>query len=1035
MKSSNNAGSVPAVSGSSGNSKSAGAGSAFFGPNFSLAGAWAIAFGCAVGWGSFVMPGIAFLPKAGPLGTVLGVIIGGAIMAVIAWNYHCMMCRNPGPGGAFAYATQAFGIDHGYLCAWFLVITYAAIIWANATALAIISRYVFGDVLRFGFRYTVAGFEVCGGDVLLAAVAIAVATAICCRPRLSSRVQAFLGIAFFVGIAVIFGVAVAKHNGGLRAIAPAFSPSDTSHAGQVLAIVALSPWIFVGFEAISHVSGEFAFPVGKSFRVMVVALVAAVVAYSLLAVLPVLAPVEGFASWDEYIGKLGEQEGALSLPTFATAGRVMGVAGVAAIAVTMLGAVFTNLVGNTLVTARLIAAMSRERLLPEWFGRVSGRGAPRNATLAVAAVSALVPLLGRTAIGFIVDVTTVGAAIAYAYTSAATWKLARADGRRFDAAVGLCGLALAVGVAVVFIVPNFAADSAMAMESYLILVVWSIAGLLWFHHIFRLDNEMRFGRSTVVWISTLAMILFMSVMWMRTATRTIEKREFEQVSSIWRHGADAPSPEKWLGAIKRSSDRANYALAKVHVMQIGLTSLSILVLFSLYNILRRRERQLEEEKSRARSYFFSTVSHDIRTPLNAIIGYSEMLKEGFKTEEERREALDSISKSGKTLIGIVDDILDLSKLESGLVDEKTEPTDVPRALSVVVDSFRATNAKPDVELRCEIAPMPTLLIDPHRLRQVAFNLVGNAIKFTDRGSVVLRAWYEAAEGSLFGTLRFSIADTGVGIAPEDLKNITSPYTQVNSKLSRHGGTGLGLAICKNLVTSRGGRLDVTSELGRGSTFTVTLPGVESTPAPSSTAVATPAAATAAPPAAAKAAAPQAPATAERATAQLSAQPEPPPPPPPPSIASLAVENAAPVENNTSVSISRRVSKPRRILLADDSALNLKVLRALLKKFGTFDVTFAADGEEACKALLEAGDNPYDLVLTDMWMPNLDGEGLVRKIRADKTIADTCTIVVTADVEMRGKFADMGFDGILLKPVSSKSLGEVFSEPTPEDGGK
>ena len=115
--------------------------------------AWAFAFGTAVGWGAFVMPGTLFLPKAGPLGTSIGVFVGAAIMAVIAWNYHYMTRCQPGPGGAFAFASRAFGIDHGFLCAWFLSLTYMAIIWANATALTIVGRGLFGDMFRFGFNY------------------------------------------------------------------------------------------------------------------------------------------------------------------------------------------------------------------------------------------------------------------------------------------------------------------------------------------------------------------------------------------------------------------------------------------------------------------------------------------------------------------------------------------------------------------------------------------------------------------------------------------------------------------------------------------------------------------------------------------------------------------------------------------------------------------------------------------------------------------------------------------------------------------
>ncbi|MBR4653960.1 MAG: APC family permease, partial [Kiritimatiellae bacterium] len=204
--------------------------------------AWAFAFGTAVGWGSFVLPGTLFLPKAGPLGTIIGVFVGAAIMAVIAWNYHYMTRRYPGPGGAFAFASQTFGVDHGFLCAWFLCLTYMAIVWANATALTIVARSLFGDVLSFGFHYSIAGYSVYLGDILLPGVAILAAAAINCRRRLAGGVETVLAVLFAVGIAVCFGAAVFRCGGDLRVAAPAFAPDGTAPISQVLRIVALAPW-------------------------------------------------------------------------------------------------------------------------------------------------------------------------------------------------------------------------------------------------------------------------------------------------------------------------------------------------------------------------------------------------------------------------------------------------------------------------------------------------------------------------------------------------------------------------------------------------------------------------------------------------------------------------------------------------------------------------------------------------------------------------------------------------------------------------
>ena len=395
-------------------------------------------------------------------------------------------------------------------------------------------------------------------------------------------------------------------------------------------------------------------------------------------------------------------------------------------------------------------------------------------------------------------------------------------------------------------------------------------------------------------------------------------------------------------------------------------------MFGLYTILRHRERDMEREKATAKSYFFSTVSHDIRTPLNAIIGYSTMLDSGFKTEAERKEAIDSILMSSKTLLGLVNDVLDLSKLESGKMDILPEPTDCSRLMRVVMESFRASSGRPGFELRCRAEEMPLLMLDPQRLRQIMFNLVGNAVKFTEKGHVELRARFERRKDADTGMLRLEIEDTGCGISEEDLKRIGSAYTQMGAKASRNGGTGLGLAICKQLAAAMGGELEVKSTLGVGSTFSVVIPNVK---------------------------------IAESgADAQESV-------PPPADVQQCAVPEQL----------------PHRILLVDDSRMNLMVLKALLKNMGDFEIAMASDGQEALKVLEEQGAKAFDLVLTDLWMPNLDGAGLIRAIRANPALASLRVVAVTADVESQVTCADMGFNGILLKPVTTATLGKAISE--------
>ena len=949
-----------------------------------MLGAWALAFGCAVGSDAFVMPWNDFLPKAGLLGTVIGIFIGGLVMTVVAWNFHYMINRQPGPGGAYAYAAEAFGNDHGFLCGVFLGFAYLAIICLDVTALVVVAHYALGDAFSFGFRYTIEKSGIYLGDILLSVFAIAVASAICCRRRLSGIVQMVMAVALAAGILVCFAAAALNHGGGFGTMRPFFAPGRGHGLLQILNILAIAPWLFVGFESISNSSSEFRFPVGKSFRIMLAALVTAVIAYALLTAIPVLSFGDATsAGWPDAVANLASSGDEPDYHAFDVARRFLGKAGGAIIGVTLLGAIFTNLVGNTVAVSRLVAAMADDGALPSFLGGRNADGAPRNAVLAVAALAALVVPLGRSVIGVVVDISILGAAVAYAYTSAAAFKTARREGGKCTQATGLLGLAISIVVIFLFVMPFVSLDTTMiATESYFVLVIWCLAALAAFLAVFRRDRARRFGRSPVVWISIFIVVLILSTMW--TRQKTLETTDWAFDAIIGHHvtmcEADGDGDGEWRTVLRTNLSSVNSSIFRSNLVQGGLNLLAIVLMFWLYYILRRRERDIEKEKSKAKSYFFSTVSHDIRTPLNAIVGFSEMLETGFKTEAERKEAIAAILTSCRTLLGLVNDVLDLSKLESGKMEILPEPTDCPRLLHTVMDAFRASSVRHDIELRCSVGAMPPLILDPQRLRQIVFNLVGNAVKFTKRGHVELRAAFNRNKDADAGEFRLDVEDTGCGISEEGLKHIGSAYVQVGDSMSRNGGTGLGLAICKQLMAAMGGRLEVASKLGVGSTFSVIVPGVKIAAATGGQGYA--------------AGGSHSSATGAGADAQK--------------------ERVPPVK------------MPHRILLVDDSKMNLMVIKALLKKIGDFDVATAGDGKEAMDILTSSETKPFDLVMTDMWMPNLDGAGLIRAIRADPALATLRVVAVTADVESQTTCADMGFNGILLKPVTAASLGKAIS---------
>jgi signal transduction histidine kinase len=240
----------------------------------------------------------------------------------------------------------------------------------------------------------------------------------------------------------------------------------------------------------------------------------------------------------------------------------------------------------------------------------------------------------------------------------------------------------------------------------------------------------------------------------------------------------------------------------------------------LFTEIQEKSRQLEVA-SQHKSQFLANMSHELRTPLNAIIGYTEMMADGLYGEvgEKAQGVLERVQNNGRHLLGLINDVLDLSKIEAGQLTLTVEPYSVADMVATVLSATESLARAKNLGLGSAVAPgLPTGTGDARRLTQVLLNLVGNAIKFTDSGSVEVRA---AQTGDRF---EFSVVDTGFGIAPADQARVFEEFQQVdNSSTRKKGGTGLGLSISRKIVELHGGRITVESEVGKGSTFKVTVP--------------------------------------------------------------------------------------------------------------------------------------------------------------------------------------------------------------------
>ncbi|HUY90573.1 MAG TPA: ATP-binding protein [Pirellulales bacterium] len=291
----------------------------------------------------------------------------------------------------------------------------------------------------------------------------------------------------------------------------------------------------------------------------------------------------------------------------------------------------------------------------------------------------------------------------------------------------------------------------------------------------------------------------------------------------------APDVERRIAAFLDAGaddylSRRDDACALLARLQIALRTKSARDMLRETNRCLEETRRMAEAANAAKGEFLANVSHELRSPMTAILGFADLLHDKLADEDERA-TLDTIKRNGELLLRMVDDLLDLSKLEAGMFTVETGPCS-PRAVVnevVALLKRRALDKGLSLEAACESSLPDLIRSDSLRLRQIVANLVTNAIKFTEQGGVLIRLWSARAE-AVESTLQLEVADTGMGIEAERIDAIFDPYVQVDASVARrYGGTGLGLAISRRLARLLGGDLTVASEPGVGSTFRLTLP--------------------------------------------------------------------------------------------------------------------------------------------------------------------------------------------------------------------
>ncbi len=902
-----------------------------------------MAFGCMVGWGVFAMPGNTFLPVAGPFGTTIAMLIGMVIMLVIGNNFSYLMSRIPITGGVYSYAKQAFGRDHAFLSSWFLCLSYLTIVFLNGTALFFIIRTLFSDVVQNGFHYTIAGNEIYLGEtvvsvLVLAGIGVLFVTA---KPFLQ-RLHTILACILLIGIIIIAVVSIPR--GITKDILFSFGTSGVNKGYAVFSIVFLAPWAYVGFEVTSFDTAHFKFSVQKTGKILVISIIIAALAYIAMAVVSVSAVPDGYASWQEYITALPDLKGVASVPTFYAAHHALGTFGLIVMTVTAVAAILTGIIGGYRATTRVLSTMAEDRILSEKFSKTT------YSIVFIMVIAIILSLFGRNTLNWFVDLTSFGAIVGFGYTSLAAYKTAKAENQKKVMATGMIGTIISVGFVLVQLVPRLTAMDVMCSEAFLLLSLWCLLGFLFYWRTVIHSSLSEFSGISTSGIVLFCLLIYTSFMWFVTLSLRQDSVENVRKTMIW---------------------------SGIILMLIIFTGL--IVMLYVQNLVRKKHEQTEREKIRAvegslaKSQFLFNMSHDIRTPMNAIIGYTNLAMKEAESGPVH-DYLEKIILSSQHLLNLINDILEMSRIESGKLELEFIPMDLCEMVEGIRDLFQEQMNQKKIDFQVHTSQIQHRYVwcDKKNLSRVLLNVLSNAYKFTPEGGKITASVLETGStDDGVASYEIRILDTGIGMSKEFAEKMFNAFERERtSTASGIDGTGLGLSITKSIVDLMGGTIEVLTAPGSGTEMIFRLKF---------------------------------------------------------RLAEKKDIPADPEEESREKAVS---FEGKHVLLVEDNQINMEIARMILENMG-FIVDTAENGQIALDHVKEASAGDLDLILMDIQMPVMDGYEATKAIRSldDEDKASIPIVAMTANAfmeDVRGA-EEAGMQGHIAKPIDVNRMIQTLTD--------